>query len=385
MNRQLSSKLPNVGTTIFTVMSALAAKEQAINLSQGYPDFDGPQLLKDSVLKHMADGFNQYPPMMGVAPLREAIGHKVADLYGAKVDPETEVTVTAGATEALFCAIASVVSTGDEVIVFDPAYDSYEPVVSLQGGVTVHIPLQGADFRIDWQRLEDALSANTKLLILNSPHNPTGSVLDAADIDILHSLVRKYDFFVVSDEVYEHIIFDGRDHHSMCRYPELFERCFVISSFGKTYHVTGWKVGYCVAPEKLTAEFRKIHQFVNFTVNTPMQLGLADFLTKCPQHHKSLPEFYQQKRDLFCELLSASRFTFKPSQGTYFQLLDYGQISQEEDVELARRWTQELKVASIPISVFYADADQLQVPVLRFCFAKQDETLKQAAEILCQI
>jgi len=385
LNLTLQSKLPDVGTTIFTVMSALAEKHQAINLSQGFPDFDGPPALLERVEYYLTHGYNQYPPMAGVANLRQAVATKVADLYACSVDPESEVTITAGATEALFCAIAAVVRAGDEVVVFDPAYDSYEPVVRLQGGKTVHVPLQGADFHVDWQRVEDALTPRTRLVIINTPHNPTGAVWRRADVDALRDLSQKHDFFVLADEVYEHIVFDGVPHESMCRYEDLFARSFVVSSFGKTYHVTGWKVGYCTAPAALSAEFRRVHQFVNFTVNTPMQYGLADFLQAHPEHHLQLPDFYQAKRDYFAQLLAASRFELTPSAGTFFQLLNFGRISQQADTELAARWTAECKVASIPISVFYQDPAQLREPVLRFCFAKDDATLAAAAEVLCSL
>lgn len=381
----IESKLPDVGTTIFTVMSALATEHGALNLSQGFPDFDGPAQLRERVAHYMNSGFNQYPPMAGVQPLREAVAAKVEDLYGAGVDPETEVTISAGATEALFCAIAALVRAGDEVIVFDPAYDSYEPVVRLQGGRTVHLPLQAPGFRPDWQRVEDAVTSRTRAIIVNTPHNPTGSVWHAEDMARLSEIVARHNLYVIADEVYEHIVFDGRRHESMCRYADLLARSFVISSFGKTYHVTGWKVGYCVAPAALTTEFRRVHQFVNFTVNTPMQLGIADFLSAHPEHHLRLADFYQQKRDYFCELLKPSRFSLTYSAGTYFQLLDYQAISAVNDVELARQWTAQHKVASIPVSVFYADADVKTPTVLRFCFAKDDATLSHAAEILCSL
>ncbi len=379
------SKLPDVGTTIFTVMSAMAAEHDAINLSQGYPDFDGPEALKERVRHYVSAGFNQYPPMAGVPALREAVAQKVDSLYGLTVDAEAEVTVTAGATEALFCAIAAVVRPGDEVIVFDPAYDSYEPVVRLQGGRTVHVPLRGPQFAVDWDEVADAVTERTRLIIINTPHNPTGSVWREHDISALRAIIADRDIYLVADEVYEHIVFDGVEHVSLCRYPDLWARSFVISSFGKTYHVTGWKVGYCVAPSALSLEFRKIHQFVNFTVNTPMQHALADFLSSCPEHHLELPAFYQGKRDLFCNLLSESRFGVAPSAGTYFQLLNYGEISNADDVSLAADWTRELKVASIPISVFYRNPDALEEPVLRFCFAKDDATLSRAAEVLCSL
>jgi methionine transaminase len=379
----VESKLPDVGTTIFTVMSALAQAHGAINLSQGFPDFDGPKPLLDRVQHYFNNGFNQYPPMQGVPSLRAAIAVKIEDLYGANVNADTDVTVTAGATEALFCAIAAVVSAGDEVIVFDPAYDSYDPVIRLQGARAVHIPLEAPSYRPNWQRVQDAITSRTKMIIINSPHNPTGGIWSAADLVQLEKIVLRHELFVLSDEVYEHIIFDGEQHQSVCRFEDLYSRSFVVSSFGKTYHVTGWKVGYCVAPSRLTTEFRRIHQFVTFTVNTPVQLGLADFLSEHPEHHLQLPDFYQRKRDYFLSLLQTSRFSFEPSRGTYFQLLNYQAISQEADQDLAERWTKEIGIASIPVSVFYEDQQAPRAPVLRFCFAKDDATLEQAAEILC--
>ena len=379
------SKLPDVGTTIFTVMSALANEQGALNLSQGFPDFDGPEDLLQAVNSHMRNGQNQYPPMAGVAALREAIAAKVLDLYGLACDFDTEVTVTAGATEALFCAITAIVHAGDEVIVLDPAYDSYDPVVRLQGGVPVHIPLQAPQYRIDWDRIDAAITANTRLLILNSPHNPTGMVMDEADIAALSALCAKNDIYLIGDEVYEHMVFDQAKHLSLCAYEDLYSRSFVISSFGKTYHVTGWKVGYCIAPPALTKEFRRVHQYVTFTVNTPVQLGIAEFLQHHPEHHQCLPSFYQAKRDLFCELLKGSRFTVSPSQGTYFQLLGFAAISTENDSALAHRWTCEQGIASIPISVFYQNPDTCRHPALRFCFAKDDDTLAKAADILCRL
>lgn len=379
------SKLPDVGTTIFTVMSALAAEQKALNLSQGFPDFDGPPALLDRVEAHMRDGRNQYPPMAGVESLRQAIAEKVENLYGLKCRADDEVTVTAGATEALFCAIAAVVHPGDEVIVLDPAYDSYDPVIRLQGGVAVHVPLSTPSFSIDWQRIADAITPRTRLLILNSPHNPTGMVMQDHDIGALSELCSEHDLYLIGDEVYEHMVFDQGKHLSLCAYADLYARSFVISSFGKTYHVTGWKVGYCVAPPRLTLEFRRIHQYVTFTVNTPVQLGIADFLRQHPEHHRELPAFYQRKRDLFCQLLEPSRFSLVPSQGTYFQLLGYSQITAEADDALARRWTCEQSIASIPISVFYQNPQDCDHLALRFCFAKDDATLAQAAEILCRL
>jgi methionine aminotransferase len=379
------SKLPDVGTTIFTTMSALAQTHGALNLSQGFPDFDGPPELLERVNYYLTHGFNQYPPMMGVAPLRQAIAQKVADLYALKCDPEKEITVTAGATEALFCAIASVVHSGDEVIVFDPAYDSYDPVIRLQGGVPVHIPLTEPSFCVDWQRVKEAITQRTRLIIINTPHNPTGSVWAETDIQQLRELVTDTNIYLIGDEVYEHMVFDQHAHTSLCRYDDLYARSFVISSFGKTYHVTGWKVGYCIAPELLSLEFRRIHQYVTFTVNTPVQYGLADFLQAHPEHHLQLADFYQAKRDLFCDLLAPSKFKVKSSTGTYFQLLDYSEITDEPDHSLAKRWTEELGIASIPISVFYQNPQNCTHKALRFCFAKDDETLQRAAEILCKL
>jgi len=380
-----ASKLPGVGTTIFTVMSELARREGALNLSQGFPDFDGPRYLLERVQHYLTHGHNQYAPSIGVPALRAAVAGKVAQLYDCRVDPDTEITVTSGATEALFCAIAAVVRPGDEVIVFDPAYDSYEPAVTLQGGITRHVPMQPPHYRPDWDRVADLLSDRTRLIITNTPHNPTGTVWDAADIAALREVLARADaagreLYLLADEVYEHIIFDGRPHESLCRHPDLFARSFVVSSFGKTYHTTGWKIGYCVAPRTLSAEFRKVHQYVTFTSNTPVQLGLADFLLAHPEHHRNLGVFYQRKRDLFCELLAGSRFSLVPSAGTYFQLVDYRGMFDEADTTLARRLTADAKVATIPVSVFY-EHDPGHA-VLRLCFAKDDDTLVRGAEIL---
>jgi len=379
----LTSKLPGVSTTIFTVMSELAREEGALNLSQGYPDFDGPPALLERVQHYLTHGHNQYAPMMGVAALREAIADKVLDLYGCRVDAERDVTVTSGATEALFCAISATVHPGDEVLVFDPAYDSYEPAVTLQGARTVHVPTQPPAFSVDWDRVANLINDRTRMIIINSPHNPTGAVWNAHDIDCLQRIVQGRDIYLLSDEVYEHMVFDGREHVSLCRYPDLFQRSFVVSSFGKTYHTTGWKIGYCVAPSALSDEFRRVHQFVTFTSITPVQLGIADFLSAHPQHHLQLGDFYQAKRDLFCALLDDSPFSLVPSAGTYFQLLDYSAYSDEMDTELAVRLTREKKLASIPMSVFYEHDPGHRM--LRFCFAKDDETLRRGAEILCSL
>ena len=383
MREALHSKLPEVGTTIFTVMSQLAAEHGALNLSQGFPDFDGPEALRERVSHYLNRGHNQYAPMTGVASLRAAIADKCLALYGRRLDADTEVTVTSGATEALFCAIHAVVRPGDEVIIFDPAYDSYEPAVTLAQGRCIRLPLSRPHYRPDWNAVGDALSAKTRLIILNSPHNPTGSVLTAEDLDALELLLTDHDTLLLSDEVYEHIIFDGAQHQSLLRRPALAARAFVVSSFGKTYHVTGWKIGYCVAPAALSAELRKVHQYVTFTSITPVQLALADFLAAHPEHHLNLPAFYQHKRDRFCSLLEESKFRFQPAAGTYFQLLDYSSITDEPDVALARRLTIEHGIASIPVSVFYRDPPGEQM--LRFCFAKDDATLVAAARLLCAL
>jgi methionine transaminase len=380
---QIESKLPNVGTTIFTVMSRLAAEEGAINLSQGFPDFDGPPALLERVTHYLTSGHNQYAPMAGVAALRQQIALKVAGLYGCAVDPETDVTVTSGATEALFCAITALVRPGDEVILFDPAYDSYRPAVDLCGGRAQHIPLLAPDFKPDWQRVRDTINTRTRLIVINTPHNPTGSVWNADDIDALRDVVADNDIYLLADEVYEHIIFDGRQHESLLRHADLYARSLVVSSFGKTYHTTGWKLGYCVAPATLTTELRRVHQYVTFCSNTPIQLALADYMAAEPGHARELGAFYQGKRDVFLDLIATSRFTFTPAAGTYFQLLDYSAISSETDTALATRLTREAKVASIPISVFYAEPPRTSL--LRFCFAKDDRTLARAAEILCSL
>ena len=379
----ISSKLPDVSTTIFTVMSQLAAEHGAINLSQGFPDFPAPTGLLERVSHHLRAGHNQYAPMAGLPALREQIARKTLALYGRPVNADTEVTVTSGATAALFCAIEAVVQPGDDVLCLDPAYDSYDPAIRLAGGHPVHIPLREPAFSVDWDRVRSAITPRTRLLILNSPHNPTGAVLSARDIAALAETVRGTRLLLLSDEVYEHIIFDGQPHESLLRYPELAERSLVVSSFGKTYHATGWKIGYCVAPAALTLEFRRVHQFVQFCVVTPMQCALADFLESDPAHYLDLPAFYQAKRDQFCALLQGSRFRFTPSAGTYFQLLDYSGITGEHDVDYARRLTREAGVACIPVSVFCAEP--LKTPLLRFCFAKDLITLERAAEILCKI
>ncbi len=374
------SKLPNVGTTIFTVMSRLAAECGAINLSQGFPDFDPPQRLVDPVAEHMRSGRNQYAPMAGWPPLCEAIAAKVEALYGRKVSAAGEVTVTSGGTEALFCAVQAVVGPGDEVVLLEPAYDSYEPAVVLAGGRAVRVPLRPGDFAVDWDRVSDACGPRTRLVIVNSPHNPSGAVLDRSDLDSLADVLRPSPALVLADEVYEHMVFDGRVHQSVLGHAELAERAFVVSSFGKTYHATGWKVGYCVAPEPLTAEFRKVHQFVQFAVATPMQAALADLLAECPAHHLELSAFYQAKRDHFCRILADTPLDFATSAGTYFQLADYSAVSDLADVEFARWLTREIGVAAIPVSVFSEHAPPARV--VRFCFAKHEATLDAAGDRL---
>ncbi len=384
MKPTMTSKLPNVGTTIFTVMSQLAADTGAINLSQGFPSFSPPQALLERITFHLNQGDNQYAPMAGVPDLRSAVAAKIAGLHGREVDAEHEVTICSGATEGLFSAIQAVVRHGDEVIVLDPAYDSYEPAITLAGGVTRHNALliddDGANFSINWQLLKDTINSKTRLIILNFPHNPTGAILHATDLEQLAELVRDTECFLLSDEVYEHIVFDGRAHHSLLEHDELWERTMVVSSFGKTFHATGWKIGYCVAPHTLSAEFRKVHQFVTFTVNTPVQNGIADFLKSHPEFYGELAQFYQGKRDLFCQLLEGSRFKLTPTRSTFFQLLDYSEITQDKDVELAKRWTYEVGVASIPLSVFCETP--FPERLLRFCFAKDDRTLESAARKL---
>ena len=381
----ITSKLPNVGTTIFTQMSQLAAETGALNLSQGFPDFDGPQALRDAVGRHIASGHNQYAPMTGLPALRQQVAEKIARSYGVQVDPDTEVTITPGATQAIFCAIQAVIQRGDEVIVFDPCYDSYEPSVELAGGRCVHVQLGVKDFTIDWQKLGDALSPRTRMIILNSPHNPSGALISRAELDKLAALIRDRDIYLVSDEVYEHLVFDGVPHVSVLAHEELYQRAFVVSSFGKTYHVTGWKTGYVVAPPALSAELRKVHQYVSFCGVTPLQYALADYMAEHPEHVEELPAFYQAKRDLFCDLLAPSRFSFTRVAGTYFQLVDYSQIRPDlSDVEMAIWMTREHGVATIPVSVFYQSPPQEQ-RLVRLCFAKREETLRQAAEKLCVI
>jgi methionine aminotransferase len=379
----IETKLPKVGTTIFSVMSQLALEHMAVNLGQGFPDFEPPQALRDALSRAMNEGKNQYAPMHGIAALREQIALKTEKLYGRKVNVDSDITITSGATEALFSAIAAVVRAGDEVIVFDPAYDSYEPAIELQGARAVHIPLTAPTFAVDWQRVRDALTSNTRMILINSPHNPTGAVLSAADLEELAAIVRDTDIVVLSDEVYEHIVYDGAQHESVLRHPELAERSIVISSFGKTYHCTGWKVGYAIAPKALSAEFRKVHQYLTFCTFHPAQVAFAEFLASDPGHYLGLPAFYQVKRDRFQALLKPSRLKLLDVPGGYFQLVDYSAIRDEDDLAFSRWLVQHAGVAAIPLTPFYDSAPNTRL--LRLCFAKSDATMDAAAERLCQL
>ncbi len=378
----LSSNLPQVGTTIFTVMSGLANELGAINLSQGFPGFDIDPRLSELVTKSMQAGHNQYAPMGGAMPLREAIAKKMEDAYSIQYNPETEITVTAGATQAIYTAIAATIREGDEVIVFTPAYDCYAPAIELNGGKPVYVQLKTPDYKIDWDEVKKMVNRRTRMIIINTPHNPTGAIMSAQDLISLENLTKGSDILVVSDEVYEHILFDGYEHQSVARFPELANRSFIVYSFGKTFHATGWKVGYCLAPEALTKEFRKAHQFIVFSVNNPVQHALAEYMSN-PDTFNSIAAMYQEKRDLFNGMLKDSRFELRPSAGTYFQLLGYSDITDEKDTEYAIRLTREHGVASIPVSVFYNKP--VDDKVLRFCFAKDADTLQRAAEILCKI
>jgi methionine aminotransferase len=373
------SKLPDVGTTIFTVMSKMAADHNAINLSQGFPGFGADSVLLDLVTKYMRLGHNQYAPMSGVPALRERVAEKTKRLYGIDYDADEEVTIVSGATEAIFSAITAVVSTGDEVILLEPAYDSYAPAILLNGGIPIYIPLRMPDFSVDWESVKKAINPKTKLILVNTPHNPTGYVWTQNDVNQLAELIQEQEIYVVSDEVYEHITFDGRAHISLMTHPVLRSKTFVCGSFGKTFHVTGWKIGYCLAPKNLMTEFRKIHQFVTFSTATPLQYALAEYLQN-PAHYLSIPDFYQRKRDLFCEGLRQTPFEFEPAQGSFFQLVSYGHISQVSDFELAVKMTQTIGVASIPISVFYSQ--KTDPKILRFCFAKEDSQLEEALDQL---
>lgn len=379
----IETKLPKVGTTIFSVMSHLAVQHKAVNLGQGFPDFEPPEALRDAVSRAMANGLNQYAPGIGTAALREQIALKTERLYGHKVSPDSDVTVTSGATEALFAAIAAVVRAGDEVIVFDPAYDSYEPAIELQGARAVHIPLTVPSFSIDWQRVRDAITPKTRMILINSPHNPSGAVLSSADLEELAAIVRDTPIIVLSDEVYEHIVYDGHAHESVLRHPELAARSIVVSSFGKTFHCTGWKVGYAVAPPKLSAEFRKVHQYLTFCTFHPAQAAFAEFLASTPEHYLELPAFYQAKRDRFRGLLASSRLKLLDVPGGYFQLVDYSAIRDEDDLAFCEWLVKEGGVAAIPLTPFYEKAPGTRL--VRLCFAKSDATMDAAAERLCKL
>lgn len=379
---QLKPKLPQSGTTIFTKMTALANQHGAINLAQGFPNFPGSEKLIDLVHYYMKKGFNQYAPMPGVLPLRERIAEKYADLYKVNYHPDTEITVTSGATQAIYTAIAALVHEGDEVILFEPAYDCYAPAIRLHGGNPVAIELRAPDYSIDWELVKKNISVRTRMIMINTPHNPTGTVFSKKDMQQLEKIVASRDIIVLSDEVYEHIIFDNKIHESILRYPKLAERSMIIYSFGKTYHYTGWKLGYVLAPEFIMKEFRSVHQFLVFSANTPMQYALADFMAD-KNEYNTVHQFYQHKRDMFLQLVKNSRFKAVPAAGTYFQLLDYSAITDKTDMDFADELTIQHKVASIPLSPFYKTPPHDKM--LRFCFAKTDETLQQAAEILCKI
>ena len=379
----IQTKLPKVGTTIFSVMSQLAVEYKAVNLGQGFPDFEPPEALREAVTRAMAEGRNQYAPGIGLANLREQIALKTERLYGHKVNADTDVTVTSGATEALFSAIAAIVREGEEVIVFDPAYDSYEPAIELQGARAVHIPLTVPSFSIDWQRVRDAVTPKTRMILINSPHNPSGAVLSRADLDALAAIVRDTEIVVLSDEVYEHIVYDGAEHQSVLRHPELASRSIVVSSFGKTFHCTGWKLGYAVAPKALSAEFRKVHQYLTFCTFHPAQQAFAEFLASTPEHYLELPSFYQVKRDRFRALVAPSRLKLLDVPGGYFQLVDYSAIRDEDDVAFCEWMVKHAGVAAIPLTPFYERAPGTRL--VRLCFAKSDATMDAAAERLCKL
>ncbi|NQY04813.1 MAG: aminotransferase class I/II-fold pyridoxal phosphate-dependent enzyme [Flavobacteriaceae bacterium] len=382
MIREISSKLPNVVPSIFSVMSGLANEHNAINLSQGFPNFESDKKLIDLVSKSMNNHLNQYAPMAGIIELREAIAKKFDLLYGTTYHPESEITITAGATQAIYTIISTFIKKDDEVIIFRPAYDSYEPSIELNGGKTVSVQLVAPDYEVNWEKVKALINNRTRMIIINTPQNPSGTVFSKEDMQTLEKLIEGTDIIVLSDEVYEHIIFDQEQHQSACLFPNLKSNSFIVASFGKTFHNTGWKLGYCCAPKYLMEEFQKVHQFNVFSVNRPVQHALAEYLTDA-SNYKNLSYFYQEKRDLFLSLIKDSRFKIIPSKGTYFQVLDYSGITTENDVTFAKRLTIENKIASIPLSVF--NENGLDNKVLRFCFAKTDETLKRASEIICNI
>lgn len=378
----LKSKLPDVGTTIFTVMSQLASQYNAINLSQGFPDYDCSPQLVELVNRNMKKGYNQYAPMAGVLSLRERIAAKQEQLHRAKYDPETEITITAGGTQALFTSLTCVIQPDDEVIIFEPAYDSYAPTVTLLGGRVKPFELSPPDYKIDWQMVRKLVSPKTRMIILNSPNNPTGTTLNADDIDELIRITHNSDILILSDEVYEHLVYDGKEHLSISRYPELKNRSFITASFGKLFHTTGWKVGYCLAPGWLMKEFRKVHQFEVFSVNTPVQYAISEFMQN-PANYLEVSDFFQKKKDFFCSLMKKTRFDLLPCNGSYFQSVKYSRISDEADTVLAKRLTTEFRVASIPVSAFYSKGTDHKV--LRFCFAKKQETLEKAVDSLANV
>ena len=371
--------MPNTETSIFAVMTKLANEHGAINLSQGFPDFQMPEKLIELTEKYMRQGFNQYSPMPGIMSLREKISHKMEALYSHKYNPETEITITAGGTQALHSAITAIVNEGDEVIVFEPAYDSYVPVIKLNGGQPVYVKLTAPDYSVDWNEVNKLITSRTRLIIINTPHNPSGTVFSEEDMIMLQKLIAGTKVIILSDEVYEHIIFDKKEHQSVAKFPKLAERSIIVYSFGKVYHATGWKTGYCIAPEKIMKEFRKIHQFTVFSANMPIQYAISEFIDNF-EHYLGLPDFYQQKRDYFNNLLTNIGFEIIPSSGTYFQTVDFSKFTDEQDTVLAERLTKDFKIASIPMSAFYHD--KIKSTQLRFCFAKENETLDKAAEKL---
>lgn len=378
----ITSKLPKIGTNIFTVMSALAKEHNAINLSQGFPNYPSSQKLNDLVTNAMNNGYNQYSPMAGNLDLRLAIAHKYNLLYQSTYNPDTEITVTAGATQAIYTIISAFIRPKDEVLIFNPAYDCYGPAVEINGGKVIAIQLSAPEYKVDWPEVASRITSKTKMIIINSPHNPSGTIWSKDDMLQLQQITKNTNCMILSDEVYEHIVFDNSKHQSVCLFSDLKQRSFITASFGKTFHNTGWKIGYCCAPDHLMAEFRKVHQFNVFSVHHPSQKGIADYMQDA-ETYLGLNTFFQRKRDLFLNLIFQSRFRFKPSQGTYFQVLDYSEITDEYDVDFAKRLTKSYKIASIPLSVF--NDDDKDDKVLRFCFAKTDETLVKAAEILCKI
>lgn len=379
-----TTKLPKVGTTIFTVMSQLAAEHQAVNLGQGFPDFDVPAFLVDALARAMREGRNQYAPMAGIPALRQAIAAKTLRCYGRKVDADSEITVTSGASEAIFDAVLAVVRPGEDVVVLDPCYDCYEPAIDLAGGRAVHVPLDPVDFSVDWDRVRAAITPRTRLVMINTPHNPSGAMLSAHDIAQLADVMQGTDAYLLSDEVYEHIVFDGRRHESVLRHPELAARAFVVSSFGKTYHCTGWKIGYCIAPPALTAELRKVHQYNSFCSFAPAQFAFAEMIEAHPEHYDGLGAFYQAKRDHFAEQLSHTKLKVLPVPGGYFQLVDYSAVSDLADLEFCRWLTVEKGVAAIPLSPFYETPPPGQ-RLARLCFAKNEATLDAAIARLVRL